>query len=140
MGKVRQSGCSESSLERIITWSDRRHDISNNMLAVPIGGLMMIILPLYYTQYMLKQAELNPPSTVRIIIIAAIFAFGLSGLALVYASAGSPNRPQVYAPTWEYEWNGEKYTYIAKDYANVNVPQPTEPHFFIQRACPSRSI
>lgn len=100
----------------------------------------MIILPLYYTQYMLKQAELNSPSTARIIIIAAIFAFGLSGLALVYASAGSPNRPQVYAPIWEYEWNGEKYAYIAKDYANVNVPQPTEPRFFIRRACPSCSI
>lgn len=127
---------------------------------IPILGLMMIIMPLYYAQYMLKQTEIDAPSTNRIIIIAAIFIFGLSGFALVYASvsekiyikkcctqrviakciglngkminsikrasAGYPNRPQVYAPTWEYEWNGEQYTYTAKDYSNVNVPSVGE--------------
>lgn len=127
---------------------------------VPIFGLMMIIMPLYYTQYMLKHAEDDAPTIGRIVIIAAILIFGLSGLALVYASVaekiyikkcctqrviakcigldgkifhstkkvspGSPRNPRVYAPTWEYEWNGEQYTYIAKDYSNVNVPSVGE--------------
>lgn len=126
---------------------------------VPILGLMMTITPLYYTQYMLKHAEIDAPTIERIVIIAAIFIFGLSGFALVYASVSEKiyikkcctqrviakcigldgkminsikrasagyHRPQVYAPTWEYEWNGEQYTYIAKDYSNVNVPSVGE--------------
>lgn len=127
---------------------------------VPIFGLMIIIAPLYYMQYMLKHTEIDAPSIGHIVIIAAIFIFGLSGLALLYASVaekiyikkcctqrvlakcigldrkifhsinrvspGSPRRPEVYAPTWEYEWNGEQYTYIAKDYSNVNVPSVGE--------------
>lgn len=126
----------------------------------PILGLMMIIAPLYYTQYILKHAEIDAPSIERIVIIAAIFIFGLSGIALVYASVSEKiyikkcctqrviakcisldeklfnsvkgvsatpvRKPRVYAPTWEYEWNGKQYTYIAKDYSNVNVPSVGE--------------
>lgn len=122
---------------------------------IPIIGMMMMITPLYYLKNVVENPETSITLKRTILIISAIIAFAILGIALCYASIAESiyikncctqvvlakcsdlerkrinsrrgsgfgyNKPHVYVPTWEYEWNGTLYKYKDCNASNIMIP------------------
>lgn len=123
------------------------------ILVFPLVGALMIIIPALMI-YADNSDNLDPEAVERLAVNCAICGFTLVGIGLIvipplihnkkmkiftvsieaccidldfrYSKSKHGGRTKLYAPVWEYDYNGNMYTYKENTYTNVNVPQIRE--------------